>query len=96
MNKKEFLKTELGKGLYGCVVMWDKALEMQYLNYYDSKEYKDGMQAALWCQAQWEVYQIALKQFCGVEFHFNRTDECYGVCTEDGDWLIKINRKVRE
>lgn len=61
---------------------------------YDSEEYKKGMVDAIWYQAQWEVYHLALKQFYGVEYYFTRTDEYYGVCTEDeSDWLIKVERR---
>lgn len=93
LNKEKFLKSELGSSLKECVVVWDKWLEEQYNNAYCSEEYKRGMQSALWCQAQWEVYQMAVKQFYGIEYHFSRTDEYFGVCTEDeSEWLFKIER----
>lgn len=81
MNKEKFLKTEVGRSLEQCINEWDERLE------------KGGRKAALWCQAQWEVYQMALKQFYGIEYHFSRTDEYFGICTEDeSDWLFKVGR----
>lgn len=93
LNKSKFLKTELGSNLKECITAWDKWLEEQCNNDYCSEEYKRGMRSALWCQAQWEVYQMAVKQFYGVEYHFSRTDEYFGACTEDeSDWLFKVER----
>lgn len=97
MNKKKFMETEFGSELEDTISAWDKALEAQWFHGYDSEEYKRGMQAALWCQAQWEVYKLALKQFYGVEYCFTRTDEYYGLCTEDErDWLMKVDREQTE
>ena len=81
MNKEKFLKTELGAEMKNCIDCWDL-----YLN-------KDFESAKL-CQAQWEVYQMAIKQFYGIEYHFTRTDEYYGIVTADEkDWLYKIEKK---
>ena len=93
LNKEQFLKTEFGGELECTITAWDKALEMQWLHDYASEEYKEGMKDALWCQAQWEVYQMAIKHFYGVEYHFTRTDEYFGLCTEDeSDFLMKVDR----
>ena len=36
---------------------------------------------------------MAIKHFYGVEYHFTRTDEYYGLCTEDeSDWLMRVER----
>ena len=57
-------------------------------------EYKRERKVADWCQAQWEVYKMAIKQFYGVEYCFTRTDKYYGLVTEDEtDWLFKVERK---
>ena len=46
--------------------------------------------AASWCGAQWEVYKT------GIEYHMTRTDEYFGVVTEDErDWLFKVERKQK-
>lgn len=95
LNKEKFLKSELGSSLKECVTAWDKSLEEQFINDYCSEEYKRGMQSALWCQAQWEVYQMAIRQFYGIEYYFSRTDEYFGICTEDeSDWLFKMDRQA--
>ena len=53
------------------------------------------MRDLAWCQAQWEVYKLALKHFYGVEYFFTRTDEYFGICTEDeSDWLMKVERTI--
>lgn len=33
-----------------------------------------------WCQAQWEVFQKAMEHFYGVEYHFTRNDDYFGIC----------------
>ena len=36
-----------------------------------------------------------MRQFYNIEYHFSRTDEYFGVCTEDEtDWLFKVEREV--
>lgn len=67
MNKEKFLKTELGSSLQECITAWDKWLEV------------GDRKAAYWCQAQWEVYKMAVRQFYGIEYCFSRTDEYFGV-----------------
>ena len=47
LNKEKFLKTELGSGMQECLTAWDKWLAA------------GDRKAALWCQAQWEVYKMA-------------------------------------
>lgn len=45
------------------------------------------------CGIQWSVYKMVLLQFFGVEYWFTRTDEYFGLVTEDGEnWLFKIER----
>lgn len=88
LDKKEFLKSELGSTLQECVKAWDFWLEMRRRN--NNEETRKGCN---WCQAQWEVLQMAIKQFYGFEYHFSRTEEYYGVCTEnETDWLFKVER----
>lgn len=82
LNKEKFLKTEFGAELINCVMCWDSHIE--------NKAFK----AATWCQAQWEVYKLALRQFYKVNYSFTRTSEYYGVVNEDdySDWLFKVGR----
>ena len=83
MNKERFLKTELGIGLRECVTAWNKWID------------EGDRSAASWCGAQWEVYKTAIKQFYGIEYYFSRTEEYYGICTEDEqNWLYKEERSL--
>ncbi len=83
LNKEKFLQTEFGAELKNCVLCWDKWL------------IEKDARAAYWCQAQWDVFQMAMRQFYGVEYHFSRTDDYVGVCTADEkDWLFKIDRSI--
>lgn len=41
---------------------------------------------------KWDLIQSALKEITGINFFFTRTDNYYGVCTENGEFLIKANR----
>lgn len=93
MNKERFFKTELGGSLQECIISWDIAIE-NCRRYRDlTEEWKRERKVADWCQAQWEVYQMAIKQFYGIEYHFTRTDKYYGLVTEDEkDWLFKVDR----
>lgn len=94
MNKNNFLKTELGSELKCCIISWDKALDSCRIKEYYTEEYKRARKAADWCQAQWEVYKMAIKQFFGIEYCFTRTDEYFGLVTEDeADWLFKVCRE---
>lgn len=96
LNKEKFLKTELGGNMVECLTAWDKWLiELRKFSINDTdREYIKTRKAADWCQAQWEVYQMAVKQFYGIEFFFTRTDEYFGACTYDeSDWLFKVERQ---
>ena len=68
MNKEQFLKTEFGGELESTITAWDDALSR-------NREDKEVLRTLAWCQAQWEVYRMAIKHFYGVEYHFTRTDE---------------------
>lgn len=96
MNKEKFLKTELGSSMIECVKAWDHWLTESKRYVYDmmtNREYKSVKEAAARCQAQWEVYQMAIRQFYGVEYCFTRTNKYFGICTEDEtDWLLKVER----
>lgn len=94
LNKERFLKTEVGSSLVECITAWDWALDECRRHEYYTDEYKTARKAADECQAKWEVYKMAIRQFCGVEYCFTRTDEYYGIVTEDeADWLFKRERK---
>lgn len=91
-EKEKFLKTELGVNLEECITAWSYALKRMKEVEYESGVYKMMEDILKQCKAQWGVYQMAIKQFYGIEYFFTR-DEYFGVCTEDGsDWLIKLER----
>ena len=96
MNKEKFLKTELGSSMIECVKAWDHCLAELKRYAYDvmtNCEYKTAKETALWCQAQWEVYKMAVRQFYGIEYYFTWTDDYFGICTEDEtDWLFKVEK----
>lgn len=93
LSKAEFLKTEVGRNVRVCIESWDRSLTECSKHRYGTEEYRKARKAADWHQAQWEVYQLVMKQFCGMEYHFSRTDEYFGICTEDeADWLFKVER----
>lgn len=80
MNKEQFLKTEFGGELESTITAWDDALSR-------NREDKEVLRTLAWCQAQWEVYRMAIKHFYGVEYHFTRTDEYI----ESNEWWIADN-----
>lgn len=83
-DKEKFLSFEFGSSLQECITAWDKWLEI------------GDRKAALWCQAQWEVYKMALRQYYGIEYFFTRTVEYFGVCTwDETDWLFKVERELK-
>ena len=84
LNKEKFLKTEFGAELKVCIECWDKYICL-----------KDNA-GSRWCQAQWEVYKQALRQFYNVNYSFTRTNDYYGVVNEDdySDWLFKVERSL--
>lgn len=97
MNKEEFLRTELGREI--CItarelnfIMDEQAKISEWENFSEYEVYKTRIQIRL---AKLDVFKIAIKQFYGIEYHFTRTDEYFGLVTEDEtDWLLKIERNV--
>ena len=93
LNKEKFLRTEVGAELKCCIISWDKALDGCRKYSWETGEYKRERKVADWCQAQWEVYKMVLRQFFGVEYCFTRTDEYFGLVTENEEnWLFKVER----
>ncbi len=90
MNKQKFMRTEFGVAMERTIKRWDAALNVPKK---DSKP--EILRELAWCQAQWEVYKLALKQFYGKEYFFTRTDDYFGICTEDeSDYLLKVDREL--
>lgn len=90
MNKRNFLKSEFGTELESTIRALNFYLnEMEYIPINDTinrKELNTDIQSLF---AQWEVYKLALKQFYGIEYSFTRTDDYYGICTGDEDFLFQ-------
>jgi hypothetical protein len=90
LNKEEFLKTE-----FGCEL--ERQVRMLESNISEKAKCKDFETESAFNRlitkdfACLDVFILAIKQFYGIEYVFTRTDDYYGLCTEDGsDFLIKI------
>lgn len=93
LDREKFLKTEFGAELKSCVRMWDRAITARGKSAYGSEDYNYYDRVSNRCMAQWEVYKSAVKQFYGVEYYFTRTDDFFGVVTEDNSgWLFREER----
>lgn len=81
LYKDKFLKTEFGSEMINCINCWEKAIN------------EKDFQKSIFFQGQWEVYQLALKQFYGIDYSFTRTNDYYGIVKNDeSDWLYKIEK----
>lgn len=105
LNIEKFMKTEAGGELKETIQCWDKAIEERKKATpgwsYDDAD--DGLGFRYWdntcrsCQDRWEVFKLMICQFYGVEFNFTRTDEYFGLCTDDEKlWLMKEERRIGE
>lgn len=93
MNKGKFLKTELGSSLRECINKLGHCFRRVQKIFMGNRRVQARAEVADWCQAQWEVYKMAIYQFYGIEYCFTRTDEYFGLVTEDEkDWLFKVER----
>lgn len=100
MSTEEFMSTELGGVLQRTIRLLDEALAERDKMIIMDEIWEDKGKFTYWsnicrtCQNQWEVFRMTIKQFCGVETAFTRTDEYFGICTEDENiWLMKEVRK---
>lgn len=95
LNKKEFLQSDLGQELINVIISWDQALnEVRYYRA-QTQEFKYWKNINQIRSAQWHIFQDTLNHFYGIKYYFSRTDEYFGLVTEDEtDWLIKIEREV--
>lgn len=101
-NKEKFLETELGAELEETIRCWDNALDERRKARAGiaGGDTDSGLGFEYWdktcqsCQDKWEVFKLTIIQFYGIEYNFSRTDEYFGLVTEDGkDWLIKGKRE---
>jgi len=42
----------------------------------------------------WELAEAALFEITSQKFNFTRTDDYYGICNNDEEFLIKVERKI--
>lgn len=103
LNKEKFMKTEMGGELEETIRTWDKALDERRKATPGIGNPDQGLGFKYWdntcrsCQDRWEVFKLAIKQFYGIEFFFTRTDEHFGICSEDESiWLMKEGREENE
>lgn len=94
LNKEKFMKTEMGGELEETIRTWDKAIDERRKATPGIGNSNQGLGFKYWentcrsCQDRWEVFKLAIKQFYGIEFFFTRTDEYFGIVTEDeADWF---------
>ena len=106
LNKEKFLKTELGTHLIECVTSWDKALttisKCSSALPQSREKYQRALQTVSWCQAQWEIYQLMLKQFYGINARFVNIADFSAIViyinptltdTDRTDILFKVERQ---
>ena len=100
LNKEKFMKTEMGGELEETIRTWDKAIDERRKATPGIGNPDQGLGFKYWdntcrsCQDRWEVFKLAIKQFYGIEFFFTRTDEYFGVCSEDERLLRSWARTV--
>lgn len=92
-DKERLLRTEFGREMCDCAKAWDRALVKMWDPGSDVGDQRAAMYDASWHQARWGVFQLALREFFGVVYHFDRTDEHFGIVSGDGtDWLYRVDR----
>lgn len=94
-NKVEFLKTPIGLTVKKTIDELDAAIIRRASmprGYYNYTLEEGEVDKFLAC---WEVLKVVIKQLYGVEYCFTRTNEYYGLCTEDeSDYLFKVDRDL--
>lgn len=95
-NEKKFMETDFGRELKNCIISVDDAVSLRAGKPDNLDEYISAARDVDMLLAQWKVYQSAMQQFYGLELYFTRTDDYFGVCTEDESfWLFKIERVIK-
>ncbi len=96
MSKEEFLHSRIGKELKDCIANLDeaktKAKKCKAIN--DTTGFMIARDCAGACWEQWKIFQMVTHELTSLYYQFVRTDEYYGLATEDeSDWLFKVNRE---
>ncbi len=96
--KEKFVKTEFGGQMVETVKAIDFYLEEKShtSQWQEPEKYKRLRKDIDRLFAQFEIFKLAVKQFYGVEYHFTRTDDYFGCCTNDGeDFLFRFEREKK-
>ena len=96
MNTTEFFKTEFGAELECTVKALDINLEEKAkISYADTTELKKKQETINELFARLDVYKQGLRTFYNLDVCFTRTDEYFGLCTEDESfYLMKVEREA--
>lgn len=98
MTREEILKTEFGIKLTTLVKELDMAIQQRAeLNIWVDLERAKGLDREIKKMlAKLEIFELGLKSFAGLELNFTRTDEYYGLCSEDESYfLIREERRSK-
>lgn len=98
MTREEILKTEFGIKLTTLAMELDMAMQQRAkLNMWVDLERAKGLDREIRKMlAQLDIFKLALKSFADLDLNFTRTDEYYGLCTEDESYfLIKTERRSK-
>ena len=96
--KARFERTEFGGQMVETVKALDFYLEEKShtSQWQEPEKYKRLRKDIDRLFAQFEIFKLAVKQFYGVEYHFTRTDDYFGCCTNDGeDFLFRFEREKK-
>lgn len=96
--KARFEKTEFGGQMVETVKAIDFYLEERsHTSQWREPEKYEGLTKDIdRLFAQFEIFKLAVKQFYGVEYHFTRTDDYFGCCTNNGeDFLFRFEREKK-
>lgn len=96
--KARFERTEFGGQMVETVKAIDFYLEerSRTSQWREPEKYEGLTKDIEHLFAQFEIFRLAVKQFYGVEYHFTRTDDYFGCCTNDGeDFLFRFEREKK-
>ena len=82
---EDFLKQPFGMELKNCAQTLNTLLNRN-----------DDSEQLLHCEAQWEIFHLAMLHFYGVEISLERTDEYYGIRAKTATetvWLFKAQQE---
>lgn len=96
--KARFERTEFGGQMIETVKAIDFYMEERsHTSQWREAEKYEGLTKEIdLLFAQFEIFKLAVKQFYGEEYHFTRTDDYFGCCTNNGeDFLFRFEREKK-